>query len=100
MRFGADLPVDVIEENIAHALDLIVQVERCADGSRRVASAAELSFDRDARRCEVSMLFDRDGAGDALRWRRVPEWVGRWACVAGAATEREVGEWADSLLSA
>lgn len=100
VRFGADLPVDVIEENIAHALDLIVQVERCADGSRHVASAAELSFDRDARRCEVSMLFDRDGAGDALRWRRVPEWVGRWACVAGAATEREVGEWADSLLSA
>lgn len=100
VRFGADLPVDVIEENIAHALDLIVQVERCADGSRRVASAAELSFDRDARRCEVSMLFERDGAGDALRWRRVPEWVGRWARVAGAATEREVGEWADSLLSA
>lgn len=100
VRFGADLPVDVIEENIAHALDLIVQVERCADGSRRVASAAELSFDRDARRCEVSMLFERDGAGSALRWRRVPEWVGRWARVAGAATEREVGEWADSLLSA
>lgn len=100
VRFGADLPVDVIEENIAHALDLIVQVERCADGSRRVASAAELSFDRDARRCEVSMLFERDGAGGALRWRRVPEWVGRWARVAGAATEREVGEWADSLLSA
>lgn len=100
VRFGADLPVDVIEENIAHALDLIVQVERCADGSRRAASAAELSFDRDARRCEVSMLFERDGAGGALRWRRVPEWVGRWARVAGAATEREVGEWADSLLSA
>ena len=45
VRFGADLPVDVIEENIAHALDLVVQVERCADGARRIASAAELLFD-------------------------------------------------------
>lgn len=97
VRFGADLPIDVIEENIAHALDLIVQVERCADGSRRIASAAELSFNRDARRCEVSTLFERDGAEGELRWRDVPEWVGRWGSDAGIATESEVGEWMESL---
>lgn len=92
VRFGADLPVDVIEENIAHAIDLVVQVERCADGRRRVASAATLRFDRALRRCEARTVFERDERGE-LAWRNVPEWVKE-----GASAPCGKGEPWDPLL--
>ena len=97
VRFGADLPVDVIEENIAHALDLVVQVERCADGSRRIASAAELAFDGEARRCAARPVFSREGRQGEVVWHRVPEWVERLPEASGAATREEVSAWLASL---
>jgi len=39
---GFDLPVRAIREQIASAVDLIVHVERLADGSRRLVSIAEV----------------------------------------------------------
>ncbi|MDR1713490.1 MAG: CpaF family protein [Coriobacteriales bacterium] len=42
-RYAMDLPVEVIEEQIASALDLIVQVDRSADGRRRVTSVCRCS---------------------------------------------------------
>lgn len=39
---GVGLPHAVIREQLAHAIDLIVQVERRRDGSRRVAEVAEV----------------------------------------------------------
>ena len=96
VRFGADLPVDVIEENIAHALDLVVQVERCADGSRRVASAAQLAFDEESRRCVALPVFSRDDGGDVVWWR-VPEWIERKPGAGGSVAGEEVASWAASL---
>ena len=97
VRFGADLPVDVIEENIAHALDLVVQMERCADGARRIASAAELLFDEEARRCVARPVFVREGKRGDVAWCRVPEWVERLPERGGAATKEEVSSWLASL---
>lgn len=97
VRFGADLPVDVIEENIAHALDLVVQVERCADGARRIASAAELLFDEGARRCVARPVFVREGKRGDVVWCRVPEWVERLPERGRAATKEEVSSWLASL---
>ncbi|MDR2197763.1 MAG: CpaF family protein [Coriobacteriales bacterium] len=54
-RFGMDLPVEVIEQQIATAFDLIVQIDRAADGVRRVTSVCLCSGGTDARRL--------DGAG-------------------------------------
>ena len=42
-RFGMDLPTDIIEEQIASALDLVVMSARLEDGSRRITSLSELS---------------------------------------------------------
>ncbi len=42
-RFGMDLPTDIIEEQIASALDLIVMSRRMADGSRYLSSLSEVS---------------------------------------------------------
>lgn len=36
VRFGSDLPIDIIEQQIASALDIIVHVARMGDGSRKV----------------------------------------------------------------
>lgn len=42
-RFGMDLPTDLIEEQIATAVDIIVVTRRLADGRRVVASMSEVS---------------------------------------------------------
>ena len=42
-RFGMDLPTDIIEEQIAPALDLLVMSARFPDGIRRITSLSEVS---------------------------------------------------------
>ena len=42
-RFGMDLPTDLIEEQIATAIDLIVVTRRLTDGTRVVTSLTEVS---------------------------------------------------------
>lgn len=97
VRFGADLPVDVIEENIAHALDLVVQVERCVDGTRRIASAAKLSFDDETRRCVSEPVFWRDAQTDEIVWKSVPVWPERLAGSHSEVSSEEVAVWMSSL---
>jgi len=46
---GADLPLVAVREQIASAVDLVVQVARRADGSRRVVAVAEVDPDPEAR---------------------------------------------------
>lgn len=46
-RFGMDLPADIIEEQIASALDLIVMAQRLPDGRRYVTSISELFWQQD-----------------------------------------------------
>ncbi|MDR1422127.1 MAG: CpaF family protein, partial [Coriobacteriales bacterium] len=47
-RYGMDLPVEVIEEQIATAFDLLVQIDRGADGLRRVTSVCSCGNTRGA----------------------------------------------------
>ena len=42
VRYGFDLPVEVIEENIASAIDVAVQTSRSRDGTRFVSAIAEM----------------------------------------------------------
>jgi pilus assembly protein CpaF len=42
---GADLPLPAVREQIASAVDLVVQIARRADGSRRVVAVAEVARD-------------------------------------------------------
>lgn len=100
VRFGADLPIDVIEENIAHALDLVVQVERGADGRRRVSSAAQLRFDREARRCIADPLFWRDERDGGVVWAGAPAWMNELGSGGVVASEEEVARWEASLRMA
>ena len=45
---GADLPLRAVREQIASAVDLVVQVARRPDGARRVVAVAEVAPDPDA----------------------------------------------------
>ncbi|MGI8938260.1 MAG: CpaF family protein [Iamia sp.] len=45
---GADLPLRAVREQIASAVDLVVQVARGSDGRRRVVEVAEVDDDPDA----------------------------------------------------
>ena len=92
VRYVADLPVDVIEANIASAIDLVVQTQRGLDGRRRVTDVVALVFSRERGRCESHPLYSRNADDEWGRWISEPEWVGRLSDE-GVATQEEVEAW-------
>lgn len=92
VRYAVDLPVDVIEANVAGAFDLVVQTSRALDGSRFVSEVAEFRFDARTRSCESTTLFRRDRPEAPGTWVRAPSWVDHLPD-AGAALRGEVEEW-------
>jgi pilus assembly protein CpaF len=53
---GMDLPVRAIQSQIASAIDVIIQVQRLEDGSRRVVEVAELK-DLDERGFQLVSVY-------------------------------------------
>ena len=92
VRYVADLPVDVIEANIASAIDLVVQTQRSLDGRRRVTDVVALGFSRERGRCESHPLYARKPGDEKGKWINEPEWVGRLA-EEGVASCEEVEAW-------
>lgn len=92
VRYAADLPVDVVEEQIASAIDIVVHTSRSVDGSRAVVEVAELEFDRQERRCLARRVFRFDRVTGAKEWASIPEWIGRLE-PQGIAEKEEVEKW-------
>lgn len=92
VRYGADLPVDVIEANIASAIGLVVQTARALDGSRRISEVVALSYDRAQRSCVVEPLFKRGETEKCGTWAGVPAWMLDLP-KRGCATQEEVDAW-------
>ena len=92
VRYAVDLPVDVIESNVASAFDVVVQTARSLDGSRFVSDVAELAYDVEKRCCAVRTLFKRGPAERCGRWLDVPAWVDDLP-LAGVASCEEVKRW-------
>ncbi len=74
VRYGFDLPVSVIEENIASAIDLAVQVSRARDGRRYIHALAEMRRD-DCVACVADPLFCRPSIERQGEWIREPSWL-------------------------
>ncbi len=94
-RFGMDLPTDLIEEQVATAIDLIVVTRRLSDGTRVVTSLTEVSRAEDG----FARLDERVSFGLARRsWslEAEPAFVAR-AIEDGVLEEGEVREWRSSL---
>ena len=92
VRYAVDLPVDVIEANVASAFDLVVQTTRSLEGKRFVSQVAEFVFDRRQRCCEVKPLYVREEARDAGRWLAAPSWL-HGLTRSGYAESEEVEIW-------
>ena len=98
VRYVADLPVDVIEANIASAIDLVVQTQRSMDGSRRVTEVVSFSFDSERGRCCTHSIYERKDGYEKGTWLHVPEWVDDLERK-GVADESEVSQWKRACLS-
>lgn len=90
-RFGMDLPTDIIEEQIATALDLIVMARRLADGTRLVTSMSEVSRGKEGGvKLEECVSFDL--ASRTWTLVREPSFLGR-AVEDGVFSRKEVDRW-------
>jgi len=65
VQMAADLPIHSIHRQIASAIDLIVQLTRMRDGSRRVSQVTEVvGYDSREKAIRTKDLFVLDGAED------------------------------------
>lgn len=97
-RFGMDLPTDLIEEQIATAIDLIVVTKRLADGARLVTSLTEVSRAPDgSARLDECVSFSLGDRSWALG--REPAFVAR-SVEDGVLDEGEVERWRSCLSGA
>ena len=91
VRYGFDLPVQVIEENIASAIDVAVQTSRSRDGRRFISAIAEMRRGEPSG-CVARALFARKTMEETGEWVGVPSWIDQ-AVSLGRITVEEVEEW-------
>lgn len=93
-RFGMDLPTDLIEKQIASALDFILMSRRMADGSRYLASLSEVEESESGSvRLRECVLFDEVGRTWSLVYE--PPFVAR-LLEEGVLAKEEVDAWRSS----
>lgn len=93
-RFGMDLPTDLIEKQIASALDFILMSRRMADGSRYLASLSEVEESESGSvRLRECVLFDEVGRTWSLVYE--PPFVARLV-EEGVLAKEEVDAWRSS----
>ncbi len=90
-RFGMDLPADIIKEQVATALDLIVMSARLKDGSRAITTLAGVSRAEDGG-VELTELVRFDLGRREWRLVEEPGFIER-ALACGLLDRGEVDEW-------
>lgn len=90
-RYGINLPSELIEEQIALALDGIVMSERAADGHRYVSSYTGVSRAASGG-VELTRYVSFDRAGPAWKLELEPPFIEQ-ALAEGVLTQEEVDEW-------
>lgn len=93
-RFGLDLPTELIEEQIANALDLIVIVKRMQDGRRKVIELAEVFWDTATSACKTRPAVSY--SNDTWHMEKIPDFVDS-GLNSGYLTSEEVLQWKNSL---
>lgn len=99
VRYGMDLPTEIIEEQIASALDLVIQQDRLSGGKRRITQIAmrdesDAGMTREHRRFVPVVKWDR--RTQRYEWNRLPAWIEDLPFM-GMASEQEVGQWVQSV---
>lgn len=92
VRLGNDLPVDVIEENIASALDLVVQTSRSRQGDRFISEIAEIGWSEQSGKAVARTVFERMDWRVEGKWLHEPSWV-KESALLGVLDAEEVEKW-------
>ncbi len=92
VRYGAELPVEVIENQIATALDMVIQTTRNSNGKRFVNELVGYSYDTEQRTCVIQHFYAWDSVKKVGRWSSYPDWVNELVPL-GIATQGEVDAW-------
>ena len=95
VRFGMNISKDVVEDQIASALDIVVHLQRCADGSRKVVEVSECGRGRNGG-VELVPCTRWDESAGSYTWS-CPGWLDDLA-PHGAVPVEEVETWKSRLL--
>lgn len=98
VRYVADLPVSVIEAQIASALDLIVQTARASDGKRYIQEITTLERS-EGQKSEPCVLFRFDNARGRGEWFSPQVWLESF-CDQGIISRAEASAWLQQTSSA
>ena len=95
-RFGMDLPTDIIEEQVATALDIIVMSRRMPGGARVISSAC-LVGRREGGGVDLRKFVDFNPHSGEWRLLEVPAFVDKLVSD-GMLDAKEVEQWRSSCL--
>ncbi len=98
VRYGSDLPIDVIEANIAHAIHLVIQAKRDDAGQRFICEVVTFMFDSEQKCCKVIKLYERKKFSDKGVWLKFPEWLEQYLSQ-NADMKEEVEQWKNTYCS-
>jgi len=98
VRYAVELPIDVIERQIAHAIHLVIQTVRDISGARFVSEVVSYRFEESSRSILVETIYQRKLFSDKGVWGSVPFWVEDLVAqdIAGAG---EVDAWKRAVCS-
>lgn len=96
VRYGAELPVDVIEAQIASALDIIIHTVRSVDGHRSISEIAAFEYSKENNKGTTTTFYKREPGMDVGRWFSYPAWVDDLASQR-LAQDEEVRQWKQAL---
>lgn len=94
VRYGMDLPTEVIESQVISALDVIVQQDRVLGGGRRVTQIAMRARDfyGSEERFPYRVVVRWDKGSKSYVWEQAPEWLDELV-LDGYASREEVDDW-------
>lgn len=96
VRYGMDLPTEIIEEQIASALDLVVQQDRLSGGKRRITQIAMRDESGARGRCHFTPIVCWNRRAQRYEWSEAPSWIEELPYM-NVATETEVEQWVQSV---
>lgn len=96
VRYASELPVEVIETQIASAIDVVVQTARYPDGSRGISDLVGYVVGKAPECCVVERYFERDFVTGQRRWLAIPAWIDELPYLEIASRE-EVETWKHAL---